>query len=482
MLTSISARVRPSSASSLSSSARRLGHVLGQRRLKPYQPWPKLGDARERGVALAAEVDRRVRLLHRLGVLAQRGHVVELAVVLGDVVLPQPAHHLDVLAVRSPRRSKATSHASNSSFEPADADAEVEAAVRQPVDGGDLLGRVDGVALRHEADAGAEPDASVTAARNDSAVNGSRMPLSPPAGILPSAAYGYCDAYSSNSTTCSAAQIEWNPRASASRPSVRMYSGVENGLPRGGEQADLLDPFSFRSSFQVRKRVWSCRWGRCRRRCRRGTAGTCAVWRGRRRRRPCSARRPWWPGRPATAATGRCGACSRLTGRSMSSPRCSSSCAAPRPTRWPGCCGPAAAWPAGPSVWTGVSSYGRSSYGSAVRCSHTRRRRGGSCGGRLASFGGCAEVDEADDGVVVVRGRAACFTRVVVGGRTRAPHRAVAERGRRQQHVLGGGAGGEELLDPRDLVAVTLIAHDDDRPAAPVRAWCAPSSAGLRSG
>jgi hypothetical protein len=43
--------------------------------------------------------------------------------------------------------------------EPADAHAEVEASAGEPVDGGDLLRGIHGVALRHEADARPEADA-----------------------------------------------------------------------------------------------------------------------------------------------------------------------------------------------------------------------------------------------------------------------------------------------------------------------------------
>ncbi len=61
--------------------------------------------------------------------------------------------------MRRPRSANGMLRTSNSSFEPPpDADAEVDPAAGQVVEVDHLLGRVDGVALRHEADAGAEAD------------------------------------------------------------------------------------------------------------------------------------------------------------------------------------------------------------------------------------------------------------------------------------------------------------------------------------
>src|SRR5690606_10160544 len=74
---------------------------------------------------------------------------------------------------------------------------------------------------------------SVTPARNVSALSGSSMPASGPVGNRPSGAYGYDDAYSSNSTTCSGSQIDSKPRSSASRPTARTRSGEAFPLPSG---------------------------------------------------------------------------------------------------------------------------------------------------------------------------------------------------------------------------------------------------------
>src|SRR6185436_7250077 len=59
---------------------------------------PEIGDSLESRVALAAEVDRRVRLLDRLGKLPAARQPVELALVLGDGVAPQRLHDIDVFA------------------------------------------------------------------------------------------------------------------------------------------------------------------------------------------------------------------------------------------------------------------------------------------------------------------------------------------------------------------------------------------------
>src|SRR5262249_19688286 len=117
-----------------------------------------IGDAPEGGVALAAEVDRGMGLLDRLRVLAARRQVVERAVVLGDRVAPEAAHDLQVRPRPGGAAIDRDAERGEPLGEPTAADTEVDAAVREPVDAGDLLRRVDGRALRHQADAGAEPD------------------------------------------------------------------------------------------------------------------------------------------------------------------------------------------------------------------------------------------------------------------------------------------------------------------------------------
>src|SRR6185369_5565086 len=94
---------------------------------------PALATARnalQRGVALAPEVNRRVRLLHWLGVLAAGRQGVELVLVFGNRIAPQAAHDLQVGA--RARRAAGERHLKGAElfFEPADADAEVDTTAR----------------------------------------------------------------------------------------------------------------------------------------------------------------------------------------------------------------------------------------------------------------------------------------------------------------------------------------------------------------
>ena len=113
MLTSTSLRERPAPASSCVELAEPLGNIV-RVAPEPVPALPDVGDAPERGVALAAEVDRRMRLLHGLRVLAARRQVVELAVELGDRIGPQSAssprgtHGSDRRAARTARRPRRT--------------------------------------------------------------------------------------------------------------------------------------------------------------------------------------------------------------------------------------------------------------------------------------------------------------------------------------------------------------------------------------
>ena len=79
--------------------------------------------------------------------------------VLGELVGPQRLHDLQVLvAARAPPLERCRDRRELLG-QPADADAEVDPPAGQRVEVDDLLGGVDGVALGHEADAGAKPDA-----------------------------------------------------------------------------------------------------------------------------------------------------------------------------------------------------------------------------------------------------------------------------------------------------------------------------------
>ena len=151
-----SSRLRPTSASSWSRSARPAASSSGER-LKVCQPCPRPRRPTERGRRLAPDVDGG-RLLHRLGVHLARGEVVDLAVEGGGVVEPERAEHLEVLV--GPAAPALPGHVEDVELllQPADADAEVHPPAREPVERADLLGGVDGVALGEEQHRRAEPD------------------------------------------------------------------------------------------------------------------------------------------------------------------------------------------------------------------------------------------------------------------------------------------------------------------------------------
>jgi hypothetical protein len=72
---------------------------------------------------------------------------------------PQRLHHLEVLIGARTALLERCRHHLELLTEPAHADPEVDAAAGEAVEVDHLLGRVHGVALRHEADASAEADA-----------------------------------------------------------------------------------------------------------------------------------------------------------------------------------------------------------------------------------------------------------------------------------------------------------------------------------
>ena len=151
-----SSRLRPTAASSSSSSASPAASSSGER-LKVCQPCPWRAVRRSAARRLAADVDGG-RLLHGLGVHLAGGQVVDVAVEGGRLVEPERAQHLEVLVgAAAPALPGHVEHV-ELLLEPADADAEVDPAVREPVEGADLLGGVDGVALGEEQHGRAEPD------------------------------------------------------------------------------------------------------------------------------------------------------------------------------------------------------------------------------------------------------------------------------------------------------------------------------------
>ena len=121
----------------------------------------------------AADEDRRMRLLHRLRPRHHRPELDELAVYSGFVLVQ--------IARMASMRSRMTLlrllksvpwSAISSAFQPAP-DAEQEPALGDLVDAGDRLGRLDRIALRHEADAGRDLEPRGDGGRAPSTTNGS---------------------------------------------------------------------------------------------------------------------------------------------------------------------------------------------------------------------------------------------------------------------------------------------------------------------
>ena len=109
-------------------------------------------------LGVAADQDGRVGLLDGLGVAAQDGEVVELAVELGALFRPKLLHHEAGFKGLRPRPADVAAHDGGLFLVPAGADAVDEAAAAVTVEGGDLLGEEQGVALGHEQDTGAKLD------------------------------------------------------------------------------------------------------------------------------------------------------------------------------------------------------------------------------------------------------------------------------------------------------------------------------------
>ncbi len=104
----------------------------------------------------AADDDRRVRLLHRLGPGHNRVEVDELAVVFGLGFRPDLLHRLDALAHQLGAALEGGAVVLHLLGIPADADAEQEAALRHLVYRGHLLGGLDRIALVDQAYPGAD--------------------------------------------------------------------------------------------------------------------------------------------------------------------------------------------------------------------------------------------------------------------------------------------------------------------------------------
>src|SRR5260370_33592460 len=64
--------------------------------VEPAPPVAVIGDAPQRGTALAAEEHRQLRAAHRLGIAADALETHEFAGVPAELVAPQLAHRLDI--------------------------------------------------------------------------------------------------------------------------------------------------------------------------------------------------------------------------------------------------------------------------------------------------------------------------------------------------------------------------------------------------
>src|SRR5262249_21209946 len=127
-------------------------HVLGARRIaiEAVPAGTVLHGAAKGGIGVAADDDRHVRLLDRLGIepcgLEPDPFALEVDYRLG----PQPAHDLEELVAARAAILPLIAADLDLFLVPADADSEVDSTAAQPVERAHLLGGVDRVALRHE--------------------------------------------------------------------------------------------------------------------------------------------------------------------------------------------------------------------------------------------------------------------------------------------------------------------------------------------
>src|SRR6185437_1207411 len=104
----------------------------------------------------ASEHDGRTRLLRGLRIRAYGREIEEFTMKLGCVLGPERLHHVEGFpCLRPPAREIAAKHL-DFLFEPPRADAKDEAATAMVVQGGDLLGQKQRIALRHQSNAGCQ--------------------------------------------------------------------------------------------------------------------------------------------------------------------------------------------------------------------------------------------------------------------------------------------------------------------------------------
>src|SRR5581483_835169 len=135
------------------------GALEAVRRVEVGQPAVAVaGDAAEHGVDVAADQDRRARLLHGVRQHARIAQV-ELVELQPHLVLGQQAGEDLQVAVHDPAALfEVDAHGAELAGVPADGRAEDEAALRDVVEATDLLGQHGRVAQRQDQDAGAELD------------------------------------------------------------------------------------------------------------------------------------------------------------------------------------------------------------------------------------------------------------------------------------------------------------------------------------
>src|SRR6516165_4705637 len=105
----------------------------------------------------AAKQDGRMRLLGGLRIGAHRREIEEFAMKLRGVLGPERFHYLERLPRLRPAARKIATKYLHFLLQPPCADAKNEAAAATVIEGSNLLGQMHGIALRHERDAGGQP-------------------------------------------------------------------------------------------------------------------------------------------------------------------------------------------------------------------------------------------------------------------------------------------------------------------------------------
>ena len=116
-----------------------------------------------------ADDDRRIRLLRGLGITSHRRELDELALVARLGLGPQLLHRADIVARHRPALLELDAHDFGFIAQPSGADAEQKTSAGKMIDGGNFLRAYDGIALGHQADAGAEFDLAGHRARDPQA-------------------------------------------------------------------------------------------------------------------------------------------------------------------------------------------------------------------------------------------------------------------------------------------------------------------------